>query len=107
MNLDYSCEPTSVAILKLFLFSTYNTLKCVLFIVLNIGHNNRCKREISRMALENAYVTFSTYNTLKYVLFIRMNIIHNSTCKQEMREMCFEGAIMLWGILHENNLLCY
>lgn len=69
MNLDYSCEPTSVAILKLFLFSTYNTLK--------------------------------------YVLFIRMNIIHNSTCKQEMREMCFEGAIMLWGILHENNLLCY
>jgi len=36
-----------------------------------------------------------------------MNIIHNSTCKQEMREMCFEGAIMLWGILHENNLLCY
>ncbi|OTX78390.1 hypothetical protein CBR56_09215 [Bacillus thuringiensis] len=58
MNLDYSCEPTSVVILKLFLFSAYNTLKCVLFIVRNIGHNNRCKREISRMALENAYVTF-------------------------------------------------
>ncbi|OTY59524.1 hypothetical protein BK748_10115 [Bacillus thuringiensis serovar graciosensis] len=58
MNLDYSCEPTSVVIRKLFLFSVYNTLKCVLFIVRNSGHNNRCKREISRMALKNAYITF-------------------------------------------------
>ncbi|MBR9746192.1 hypothetical protein CWB32_20090 [Bacillus cereus] len=58
MNLDYSFDTTSVVIRKLFLFSDYNTLKCVLFIVLNIGHNNRCKREISRTALENAYVTF-------------------------------------------------
>ncbi|TXS00866.1 hypothetical protein DN390_07025 [Bacillus sp. SH7-1] len=44
MNLDYSFEPTYFVILKLFLFSAYDTLKCVLFIVLNIGHNNRCKR---------------------------------------------------------------
>ncbi|PNU15016.1 hypothetical protein C2L96_09830 [Bacillus cereus] len=58
MNLDYSFDTTSVVIRKLFLFSAYNTLKCVLFIVRNIGHNNRCKREISRTALENAYVTF-------------------------------------------------
>ncbi|PEA75199.1 hypothetical protein COM23_29115 [Bacillus wiedmannii] len=58
LNLDYSFGPTYVVILKLFLFSAYNTLKCVLFIVRNNVHNNRCKREISRMALENAYVTF-------------------------------------------------
>ncbi|OQR57369.1 hypothetical protein CDB3_07840 [Bacillus sp. CDB3] len=58
INLDYSFGFTYVVILKLFLFSAYNTLKCVLFIVLNIVHNNRCKREISRTALENAYVTF-------------------------------------------------
>ncbi|TXR69509.1 hypothetical protein DM800_04200 [Bacillus sp. AY18-3] len=41
MNLDYSFGSKYVVILKLFLFSAYNTLKCVLFIVINIVHNNR------------------------------------------------------------------
>ncbi|PKJ55466.1 hypothetical protein CWE34_11545 [Bacillus sp. SN10] len=43
MNVDYSFGPTYALILKLFLFGAYNTLKCVLFIVLNIVHNNTCK----------------------------------------------------------------
>ncbi|PFL66627.1 hypothetical protein COJ30_14420 [Bacillus anthracis] len=58
MNLDYSFGPKYVVMLKLFLFSAYNTLKCLLFIVLNIVHNNRCKREVSRTTLESLYVTF-------------------------------------------------
>ncbi|AVK72914.1 hypothetical protein DBA60_01565 [Bacillus anthracis] len=53
MNVDYSFGPTSALIIKLFLFSAYNTLKCALFIVRNIVHNNRC-----RTALESLYVTF-------------------------------------------------
>ncbi|PGK35653.1 hypothetical protein CN907_19595 [Bacillus anthracis] len=53
ISLDFSFGVTSVVILKLFFFSAYNTLKCVLFIVLNIVHNNRC-----RTVLESLYVTF-------------------------------------------------
>ncbi|PER51905.1 hypothetical protein COL26_13835 [Bacillus thuringiensis] len=49
MNLDYSFELKYVVILKLFLFSAYNTLKYVLFIMLNIFHNSTCKQEMNRM----------------------------------------------------------
>ncbi len=59
------------------LFSTYSTLKYVLFIMLNIIHNSTCERERSFMALVINYVT------LKYVLFIMLNMFHNSTCRRE------------------------
>ncbi len=52
MNLDYSFEPKYVVILKLFLFSADNTLKYVLFIMLNIFHNSTCKQEMNKMCFE-------------------------------------------------------
>ena len=47
------------------LFSTYSTLKYVLFIRVIIIHNSTCKRETSFTVLVTNYVTFSTYSTLK------------------------------------------
>ncbi|PHG61350.1 hypothetical protein COI59_23690 [Bacillus toyonensis] len=38
--------------LTILLFSTYSTLKCVLFIMLNIFHNSTCRRETSFTVLK-------------------------------------------------------
>ncbi len=72
------------------LFSTYSTLKYVLFIRVIIIHNSTCKRETSFTVLVTNYVTFLVPTALlKYVLFIVLNIFHNSTCK---RETSFTGT---------------
>ena len=77
------------------LFSTYSTLKYVLFIMLNIIHNSTCERETSFMVLVINYVTFSTYSTLKCVLFIMLNIFHNSTCRKETSFTVLKVSIVL------------
>ncbi|MBZ8122482.1 hypothetical protein COI69_11850 [Bacillus cereus] len=49
MSLDFRFGVTYVFVPKLLLFSAYNTLKCVLFIMLNIFHNSTCKQEMNKM----------------------------------------------------------
>ncbi|AUB66110.1 hypothetical protein CSW12_25205 [Bacillus cereus] len=45
-------------IIQMLLFSTYSTLKYVLFIMLNMFHNSTCKRQMSSTVPKSDYVTF-------------------------------------------------
>ncbi|PEC10896.1 hypothetical protein CN551_31265 [Bacillus toyonensis] len=57
------------------LFSTYNTLKCVLFIVLNIFHNSTCKQEMSIIYFEGhlklvRIITMGTFTQKKTICYV-------------------------------------
>ena len=48
--------------------SNYNTLKFVLFIMLNTHHNSMCKEQLRNTVLKSIYVIFNNYRTLKCML---------------------------------------
>ncbi|PFF37917.1 hypothetical protein CN335_15975 [Bacillus thuringiensis] len=52
-------------IIQMLLFSTYSTLKYVLFIMLNMFHNSTCKKQVSSTVPKSDYVTFGCLSYFK------------------------------------------